>query len=113
MSEVFVNETYPAGSGVVTLSVEIGNGHKGRSKILLDDAEVARGSGLVTAQLGSGLAGREVVVITVVNQTNRDSMETCVDYRFSGGPAPRTFTAAQTVSTRGEGVDYEATFKLV
>jgi hypothetical protein len=113
MSEVFVNETYPAGSGTVTLSVEIGNGHKGRSKILLDDAEVARGSGLVTAQLGSGLAGREVVVITVVNQANRDSMETCVDYRFSGGSAPRTFTASQSVSTRGEGVDYEATFKLV
>lgn len=113
MSEVFVNETYAVGSGPVTLTVEIGNGHKGRSKVLLDDTEVARGPGSVTAELGSSLEGREVVVISVVNQTNPASMETCVDYRFSGGAAPRTFTATQMVSSRGEGVDYEATFKLV
>jgi hypothetical protein len=39
-------------------------------------------------------------------------METCVNYRFSGGPAPQTFTAARAVTVRGEGVDYEATFTL-
>lgn len=112
MSEVFVNGTYVAGSGPVTLTVEIGNGQKGRSKILLNEVEVARGKGLVTGELGSGAVGREVVVISVVNQTNPHSMETCVDYRFSGGPAPRTFSARQAVSAPGEGVDYEATFTL-
>lgn len=112
MSEVFLNETYAAGSGPVRLEVEIGNGHKGRSKVLLNDAEVARGGGLVTADLGSGPAGREVVVISTMNQTNPKSMETCVEYRFTGGPSPRTFTAQRAVSSKGEVVDYEATFKL-
>jgi hypothetical protein len=112
MSEVFLNETYEAGSGPVTLTVEIGNGHKGRSKVLLNESQVARGSGTVTADLDNGPAGRQVVVITVVNQTNPASMETCVDYRFSGGLQPRTFTARRAVNAPGEGVDYEATFTL-
>lgn len=112
MSEVFLNETYAAGSGPVTLTVTIGNGHKGRSKILLNEAEVGRGSGTVRADLGSGAPGREVVVISTVNQTNPASMETTVEYRFSGGPAAQSFTARQTVPAPGAGVDYEATFTL-
>lgn len=107
-----VSGTYQTGGGFVSLDVVIGNGHKGRSKILLDNVEVARGGGSVSANLGSGLAGRQVVVISTMNQTNPKSMETCVDYKFSGGPAPQTFTGTKVVSNKGQGVDYEGTFTL-
>ena len=107
-----VSGTYQTGGGSVSLKVVIGNGHKGRSKILLDNVEVGRGGGSVSADLGSGLAGRQVVVISTMNQTNPKSMETCVDYEFTGGIGPQTFTGRKVLASKGEGVDYEATFTL-
>lgn len=107
-----VTGRYQTGGSSVSLQVVIGNGHKGRSKILLDNVEVARGGGSVSANLGVGLAGRQVVVISTMNQTNPKSMETCVDYEFTGGVAPQKFTGRKVVSSKGQGVDYEATFTL-
>lgn len=114
MNPMVTSGEYPVGSGPITLEVVIGEGQRGRCAVLVNGAEVKRGSDRVRVNLGNGaqLRGGQVSVVGTINHTNPSTTRCSVTYTFSGGAAPRKFSGDADFATDGEPVDFDGNFTL-
>lgn len=105
--------TYEVGDGDVSLAVIIGDGQIGTSIVRLDQKEIARGD-FEGRPIGAGaeLAGKELLIKTVVTDVNESTDHTSVTYMLSGGPREQRFSLHAMVPNAGESIIYRAFFDL-
>ena len=110
---VALNTVYELTTGEVTVSVVIGEGQIGSSLVRVGPKEIAIGA--VTKQKigkGSALAGKALLIKTVVTDVNDQTNRLSVRYELQGGKADKVFDLESTVAEEGDSVVFRATFKL-
>jgi hypothetical protein len=115
-ADVTLNKTYKVRNSNVFLSLIIGEGQFGTSDVFVDNKRILRTSGSFgKLRLGKGseLAGKDLLVRTVVNDTVAQTNRMAVSYKLSGGSGPGDFVAKGKVGNEGDSLIFEATFSLV
>lgn len=95
----------------VWLVVTIGEGQHGRTLVQLDDTRLKLGD-VRRLKIGPGadLAGKKLLVRTMINDVNDMTNFAGVRYELQGGKANETFDLDGTVDEEGASVTFEATF---
>jgi hypothetical protein len=111
---VSLNTTYHVDDGVVTLTIVIGDGQLGSSRVSLDDTIIGQGDAIENLRLGegSGLDGKTLAVKSVVTDVNDQTNHTSITYSLRGGAAPADYELDATVAEEGDSVIYRATIAL-
>jgi hypothetical protein len=113
-ADVSIEKEYVVRNKNVFLALTIGEGQFGTSDVFLEDARVLRASGPVKVLLGGGsdIAGKTVIVRSVVNDVSSATNRMSVTYRLTGGAAAEEFIARGKVVNAGDLLIFEATFTL-
>jgi hypothetical protein len=113
MKKIEHSSSYKVGEGDVRLQAIIGEGQFGSSLAIVGSKTFDHMHDLDEV-LGpaSELRGKELMVLSVVTDTNAQTNRTSVTYRLTGGPAPLEQTLSFTVDNESDSVDYKATFRL-
>jgi hypothetical protein len=105
--------SYQIGDGEVRLQVAIGEGQFGSTRAVVGTKQVDDVHDMDTVLgKGSDLRGRELVITSVVTDTNPQTNRTSVTYRLSGGSTPLKQELSFTVESDADSVLYKATFRL-
>jgi hypothetical protein len=115
LEEVTIEFDYFLGAeGEVTLTVEIGDGQMGGSSVRLDGTLIGKPGTITNRLIGAvnELAGKKMLVKTLVSDESDDTDWTSVTYKLTGGRPEVPFTARHKVSQSGNGVIYRTTFVL-
>lgn len=102
---------YQVGTDDVFLLVTIGEGNLGRTLVQLDDTDPTLGD-IKRLKIGAGdaLAGKKLLVRTMVNDVNDMTNHVDVRYELLGGKNNQTFDLEGTVDEEGGSLTFEATF---
>lgn len=104
---------YFVGDDNVRLTVTIGEGQFGSVRVIAG-GKLFPHERTFDQTLGSGkdLKGTELVIASVVTDTNRQTNRTSVSYRLTGGPTEWRQTLTFTVDNEGDSVHYIAKIAL-
>jgi hypothetical protein len=114
-SDVQLDESYRVGARDVFLSVTIGEGQFGTSDVFLEKVRIVRASGPIgSLRIGGGpeIAGKTLLVRSVVNDVSSRTNRMSVTYVLRGGRAEQKFTAKGNVAKEGKLLIFEAAFSL-
>jgi hypothetical protein len=110
---VALKTMYEVADAEVTVTVTIGEGQLGSSRVRVGDREVTVGDvSKVKIGKGSAIAGKELFIKTVVADVNDQTNRTSVSYELKGGKVDKTFDLDATVDEEGGSAIYRATFEL-
>jgi hypothetical protein len=108
------SSTYKVGTGDIRLQVTIGDGQLGSSRAVVGSKQFdAAGKLDEVVGKGSDLAGQKLTVRSTVTDTNKQTNNTSVTYRLTGGPGTFEETLTFTVENERDSVGYKAVFELV
>jgi hypothetical protein len=112
---VTLDTTYHVGAGDIALTLSIGDGQLGSSRVLLGTKVLGQGDDITNLLIGKGpkLAGKSIDVKTVVSDVNDQTNHTSLTYSLRGGPAPADYQLSATVAEEGDSVIYRATIRFV
>src|SRR5262245_4131635 len=105
-------QTFSPDDGDVRLTVAIGNGDYGVTRVALNGQVLRQGSTTVNGRLvgeGTDLHDSDLRVDTIVNDTNPITDRTVVYYRLECGATMHDFNFSFDVPTNGDSVVYHAT----
>ena len=108
-----LNEEYNVGGGEVRISVIIGEGQDGRSRVYLDGNRIHDSSNLWRAFVGSDVEGYELMVRTVITDVNSRTNRVATTYVLEGGADEERWELLDEVDEEGEDVYFRAKFALV
>jgi hypothetical protein len=114
-ADVTLARKYKVGTRTVSLSLIIGEGQFGTSDVFIDDERILRASGSFgKLRLGGGaeLAGKTILVRTIVNDTVAQTNRMTLTYRLTGGSPPRRIRGPGQGQQRRRALLFEATFAL-
>jgi hypothetical protein len=108
-----LNETYQVATGIVTLSVLIGNAQLGFSQVRLDNNEIKHGD-IKDIDIGNGpdLIGKTLTVKTPVFDVSNQTNVLTVRYILKGGLKEKTYNLQKEVSEEGGGAFFFASFEF-
>ncbi|MGH7323702.1 MAG: hypothetical protein ACREJ9_03540 [Candidatus Rokuibacteriota bacterium] len=111
---VNLDTTYHVDSGDITLSIVIGDGQLGSSRVSLGGKVLGQGDAIKNLPLGKGskLAGKALSVKSVVTDVNDQTNHTSITYSLRGGAAPADYELNATVTDEGDSIIYRATIAL-
>ena len=116
MADPVTNEKdYEVRKGDVFLSLTIGEGQTGTSDVFIGDKKIVRVTGSIGKLLlgkGSDIAGKALVVRSVVNDVNSDTNKMTVTYKLKGGAKGLVFTSKGSVDAEGAVLFFEATVNM-
>jgi hypothetical protein len=112
---VTLDTTYAVGSGDITLTITIGDGQLGSSRVTLGKKVLAEGDEIATLPIGKGsiLRDKAIQVKSVVSDVNDQTNHTSITYSLRGGPAAADYRLASTVAEEGDSVIYRATIRFL
>lgn len=107
-----LEDTYDVSGAEVFLSVTVGDGQFGSSRIIVDGNKSYTGQNIIRYSLGEGgtLTNKLVRVVTVVTDTNPSTNKMDVTHVLEGGPNVRTFPLSTEVESEGDSVIFDAKF---
>jgi len=111
---VSLETTYHVDSGDILLTIAIGDGQLGSSRVSLDGKRVAKGDAIKNLLLGKGskLVGKTITIKSVVTDVNDQTNHTSILYSLRGGAAPADYELKATVMEEGDSIIYRATIVL-
>ena len=109
-----VGGTFALGTGVVTISVIVGELQQGFTIVMLDDVEVASGRRISDQPIGDAAALRDKTlwVDTTVTVTNPHTTRTSVRLVVDDGANTENYVAARQLNAIGDSVIYEGRITL-
>jgi hypothetical protein len=105
---------YQTAAGTVLLTVVVGEGQDGLSRVTLDGAELAMSETIQQLEIGEGpeLIGKKLKVTTSVTARNPNSRRTIVTYTLEGGAAQRSHPSRGPDTALNVTVDFVARFEF-
>lgn len=101
MRRVEDSETYQTGTGSIHLTVTIGEGQFGSSRVRLNDVIVDRMRHTFDGNVGTAAEcrGKKLTIVSVVTDVRPQTNRTSVTYELTGGAGTFKKTLAEIVST--------------
>lgn len=116
-ADIELNEQYKVtGGGTIALSLTIGEGQHGFSIVSLDGQRLLKVSGSFSSlHLGDAadVAGKQLLVRSVVNDVLSETNRMSITYRLRGGIKRGDFDSEGRVQNEGDSLIFEAAFDLV
>ena len=115
MADVTLNKSYKVAKKTVFISIRIGEGQFATSDVFLNSGRLVRASGAIgKLQIGGGpdIAGKDVLVRSVVNDVSSATNRMSITYRLEGGAKTEEHVAKGKVAKEGDLLIFEATFPL-
>jgi hypothetical protein len=107
MKRITTGIFYPVSDGIVSLSIAIGEGQLGQSRVSLEGRELKIGA-IKRLPIGSGrdLLGLTLTVKSVITDISDKTDRTSITYRMWGGLLDLEFAQQATVDREGDSVIY-------
>lgn len=106
-----IDDTFDTGGEELYLSVIIGDGQDGRSRVYLDKTRIYQDSNIWKFRVGADLGGKELMVRTVIADVNRHTNNVSATYVLEAANTEE-WELHDEVDEEGEDAYFRARFAL-